>query len=225
MVIVPATVLARSYDSRYVVHSIFPLLLLSALAFRSAGRWIAGSVTGKIDYRSSSHHGDSVSRTGWRCCPCPHWLSTSQLAQDPSTAPWPRPDRNEYIEGWPSGYGFNEALQLALASAARYEGEVFVLSDHYQGLSHDGLALYIKGNPKVQHFVDGRIAWGEPGIAEAWRSHNVPLIIFRNDGRFKPESFEERVPEARLLGTFWKPGGRNSYRVYELDPRLVSPAG
>jgi hypothetical protein len=127
------------------------------------------------------------------------------------------------VEGWASGYGFNEALDLALRRAKQYDRNVFILSDHFQGLPFDGLALYVRGIPKVRHYVDARIAWGEDGIADTWRSHAVPLILFRNDGRGSYEPFESRVPEAKLIGTFWKPGGKKSFRVYELDPEDVPP--
>ncbi len=220
-VMLPSVAMAQSFASRYMVHSVFPLILLAALPLGSVGEAVtrlAGGTAGHCLRRAIA------------ACVCaalvvgvsvPSLAFDVRLVSDPWTAPWPPSDRYEYLEGWPAGSGFDAAVQLTLRRAAEYDSEVFVLSDHFQGLPHDGLALYVRHVPRVRHYVDGRIAWGAADLADAWRSHRVPILIVRNYGRFGEDSFEKAVPEAKLIGVFPKRESGRSFRVYEMDLRDV----
>ncbi len=216
-IVLPSVVLARTFASRYLLDSIFPLIFLAVLptsALLDSLRHRLGKETGILHGRGLVV---SVAVVLAMAIGAPSLAMDRSLITDPASAAMPATDRDEYVEGWASGFGFKEALDLALQRAEGYDRDVFILSDHFQGLPFDGLALYIRRLPKIRHYVDARIAWGEDGIADTWRSHGVPLILVRNDGRGNTEAFEPRVPDAKLLGVFWKPGERKSFRVYEMD--------
>jgi hypothetical protein len=102
--------------------------------------------------------------------------------------------------------------------AAEYgQQPVIVLSDHFHGLPHDALLLYLRGVPNLHYYVDGHIPWGGNGLLEAWRPHQVPLLIITADGRNDPVPFERNLPQAKPIGVFWKPGGLYAFRVYEIE--------
>ena len=219
---VPSVLLAHYFSSRYVLQSVFPLLLLAALGFKEAGRWLM-RLREKFDARRGLALGASISAAVAVAVTAPSVSFDLHLLTDPPSAAWPADDREQYVEGWSSGYGFSEALNFTLQRAKELGGVVFVLSDNFQGFPDDGLALYIRNMPLVRHYVDGRIMWGGKDLANAWRSHDVPLLIVRDDGRFHPEKFEENIPEAKRLAIFWKPGKETSFRVYEMDLRDAKP--
>lgn len=211
-VLLPSVAMAHYFSSRYVVNSVFPLVFLAAIPILDISSWLVSS-SPRVRVSASL-----LSLTLAVLAGVSSLVFDARLLSDPNLAPWPTSDRKEYLEGWPAGSGFKEALDLALSKAREYSGqEVFIMSDQIQGFPHDGLALYIRNMPGIRHYVEAEIAWGGRGVVENWRSHNAHMLIVRDDGRHNPETFEARTPEAKLLGTFWKPGGKSSFRVYELD--------
>lgn len=224
VVVIPSVVFASlAFTTRYVVHSVFPLLILAAILLAWTTEWILTWLGQQrlVACRPAAAillSGSLVAAVVARSI-----LFDLDFTRDPRSVTLAATDRGQYVEGWPSGYGFAEALELVVTRAGALGGTVFVISDHFQGLPRDGLSLYLRGLPGVRHYVDGHIPWGGKGLVEAWSPHQVPLIVVRNDGRYKQDEFEKLVPEAKLLGVFWKPTGRDSFRVYEIEPR--QPAG
>ncbi len=225
--LVPSVLLAHYFSSRYVLQSVFPLLILAAMLIKEVGRRLVGlwNNFGALRERTL------VAAIGVALAvavTAPSVDFDIRLLTNPPSAPWPADDLKQYVEGWSAGYGFKEALDFTLQRAKELGGVVFVLSDNFQGFPDDGLALYIRNMPNVRHYVDGRIMWGGKGLADAWRSHNVPLLIVRDDGRFNPDNFdknlEKNLPEAKRLAVFWKPGRESSFRVYEMDLRDTKSA-
>ncbi len=206
------------YTTRYVVSSVVPLLLLTSESLVAiTGRLTAwsGFPTPSARTRSLFQRGAGI--VGLLLVLLPSVSFSSRLITNPESAGLCSTDQGQYVNGWPSGYGFAEAIDLVRHRVAEHDGAVIVLSDHYRGLPYDGIAIYLKDLPGVHHYVDGHLIWNARGILDAWRSHNVPLLLIGNDGRDDLESFEREVPEAERLGVFWKPGGKYSFRVYEID--------
>ncbi len=220
--LVPSVLLAHYFSSRYVLQSVFPLLILTAMFAKEAGRRLVRLWENSAALRERMLAA-GIGAVLLAIVTAPSVSFDLHLLTDPPSAAWPADDREQYVEGWSSGYGFSEALNFTLQRAKELGGVVFVLSDNFQGFPDDGLALYIRNMPLVRHYVDGRIMWGGKDLANAWRSHDVPLLIVRDDGRFHPEKFEENIPEAKRLAIFWKPGKETSFRVYEMDLRDAKP--
>ncbi len=208
------------YTTRYVIPSILPLLLSVAELLVCGSQRLASSQ-------------EALHVKAWvqpiilpaakvillLAIVAPSLAFDVQLLRDPSSANLAETDRFQYVSGWPSGWGFSEAIELVRKRISERGGEVIVLSDHFHGLPRDGLAIYLSGIPRAHLYVDGHIPWGGKGIVEAWQTHQVPVIVVGAEGRNNLEDFERQVPEAKRIGLFWKPGGQFSFRVYEIDPQ------
>ncbi len=205
------------FTTRYVVPSVLPLLLLSADLLVWVGRLVALFAKQRL----LSHRYLPVLPVAILSLIAitPSLIWDIRLLQDPSTVALADTDRFQYVSGWPSGYGFRQAMDLAQQRADELGGEVILLSDHFQGLPYDGISLYLKGHPRIHYYVDGHIPWGGQGIVEAWRPHHVPVLIIGAEGRNDLQAFERNVPEAKKIGVFPKPEGKFSFRVYEMDLR------
>jgi hypothetical protein len=213
----PLLLTAHELTTRYMVHTYFPLLILAALPVQPAMELLRSRLGGNGRHQAVAAAMGAAVLLG---VTAPSLAFDLRFDADPVTSNLAETDRYEYINSWASGYGFQEALDLVLRRAAEYNQLVFVLSDHFAGLPRDGLVLYLKGVPNVRHYVDGHIPWSGVGLVDAWRSHNVSILVVRNDGRYPDDSFESQVPEAKLIGLFWKPDGKKSFRVYEMDLRV-----
>ena len=204
------------FMTRYVLPGVFPLLLLTAEPMARGLGWVYARAAGLLPASKG------ISKWGWAASGLvllgiisPSLAFDQRLLTDPSSAGLVESDQG-CINGWDSGYGFAEAVALVRERATQLNQDVIVLSDHYHGLPYDGLSLYLRGIPKVHFYVDGHLLSGGTGILEAWRPHQVPLLIVGNDGRDNLKDFERNVPEAKRIGIFWKPGGHYSFRVYEI---------
>ena len=219
------TALKQAYTTRYVVPGVFPLLILLALMLSELWERLAG-LGGRLGGGVSSLRSALVG-AGLLLA-----VSASSLAFDyslltaPETAPLADTDRYHFVAAWPAGYGFKEAIEVAKERALAHtrEGQpVIVLSDYPRGLPYDGISVYMRHMPGVFHYVDGHLARDAGGFLAAWSPHRVPVIIIGNQGRADLESFEREVPQAKRLAVFPKPGGRSSYRVYEVSVADLLP--
>ncbi|KKK60637.1 hypothetical protein LCGC14_3022370, partial [marine sediment metagenome] len=81
-------------------------------------------------------------------------ITTTALAQDvrliskPTEFSWARDDRWQYIQGWPSGYGFNE-LTIELDKRIKRHKKIVILVDKYMGHPKDAVELAFSGNKNV----------------------------------------------------------------------------
>jgi len=110
----------------------------------------------------------------------------SQIVFDPIRAElWP-PDREQYVEGWASGYGGREIIDRLEAEAAR--GPITVFVAPFAGLYKDLLLVYLEGRPNI----DVRVA--------AWFRER-PLLFFAGQPQqfyYQQETFLRDAPR-RLL--------------------------
>ncbi len=225
----PTVLTARKlYESRYLMPGVLFLLLLAAdlvvAAWRRADRlcrqWRLGVGPRRLVI--------------WGAAPLlllatliPSLVFDYRLLASPESAGFTDGDREQYVTGWPSGYGFKEALQLVKQRTAELTQDgrqpVILLTDNFHGLPLDGVKVYMRGAPQVFHYIDNHLYRDAEGFLAAWRPHRVPIVVFGNLGTDDLESFERFVPQAKRIGYFPKPGGRYSFRVYEIAVSDLGP--
>jgi hypothetical protein len=211
----------KLYESRYLMPGIFFLQLLTADFIVGAWRR-AGDVyqrrTGEAKLGLTARAAALL--VVLLAVLAPSLKFDYQLLTSPESAAFSTGDREEYIEGWTSGYGFSEALHLVQQRTAELtrngQQPVILLTDNFHGLPMDGVKIYMRGAPNVFHYIDNHLYRDPEGFLAAWRSHNVPIVVFGNVGTDNLDAFERSVPQAKRIGFFPKPGGRFSFRVYEL---------
>ena len=147
---------------------------------------------------------------------------------------WP-PDRDQYVEGWQSGFGSAAVLQT-LRDEAR-NGRIAVFVAAYAGLYKDLLQLYLSGEPKIEirvapwaeqkpllYFYDRdhpvALAW-EPYLPlspPVWRTA-APLeraLFVIDPPQIRLGRFLALNPQARPIFSVYKPGRRSMAAILEL---------
>jgi hypothetical protein len=214
------------FVSRYLLSSVFPLLLLAAFLPGWAWEQRARVTKGLPQWARTRAIQWGVGIALLLAISAPSLAFDRQLLVDPSRAGLVDYDRGDYVSGWPSGYGFMEAVNLIKERAAQYDGEMILLTDYSRAQTRDGAVLYLSDNPRLHHYIDGHIPWGGKGIIEAWWPHQVPVFILGLEGLDEVDAFERNVPEAQRIGFFPKPDGKSSFRVYLIDfPKIPRPPG
>ncbi len=214
------------FVSRYVLSSVFPVLLLAAFLpgwaweqgprmVKALPRWVR---TQAIQW--------SAGVALLLAITAPSLAFDHQLLVDPSRAGLVPYDRGDYVSGWTSGYGMMEAVNLIKERATQYGGEMILLTDFSRTQPRDIAVLYLSDNPRLHHYIDGHIRYGGQGIIEAWWPHQVPVFVLALEGLDDVDAFERNVPQAQRIGYFPKPDGKSSFRVYLIDfPKIPRPAG
>jgi len=219
----PTFLLSRTgmFQSRYVSEGVFPLLLLQATLLAAA----YGPLRTVAAYRWPSI-GTRAHKEGFAATVLFILLTIRALWFDalllskPESAPLAPTDHTLLVTDVTSGYGFREAMELLKKRAAeltRNGQPIIVLGDYYYGQTYSGLKMYMRGMPGVFFYVDSHMAREPEGFIDAWKSHHVPILLMGNDGWDRLDAFEQGVPQAKRLGFFPKPGGKSSFRVYEVD--------
>ncbi len=221
----PPTLLAipKLYASRYLVHGVFPLYLLTAdfvvwgrdRLREWDGRWLARTCATTV-----------VSVLLLLAVVGPTLAFDYRLLEAPERAGLSSSDRRLYVTGWTAGYGFMDALRLVRQRALELtrDGQpIIVLSGDNRGTPYAALKVYMRDIPNVHHYVDMHLAHDPEGFMMAWKWHRVPILLVGNQGYDDLEAFERGVPQAKRLGEFPKPEGRSYFRVYEVAKEDLDP--
>jgi 4-amino-4-deoxy-L-arabinose transferase-like glycosyltransferase len=139
---------------------------------------------------------------------------------DCSKAELPPVDREQYVEGWPSGYGVREAAQFVIAEAKQTLGGIYVVCPEFGSNSHFGLRPLLARDQAIT--IEHSPLRGDAEFAQLrqWRSERPVYVVFeRPPVSGKPE---EQLDLARLetgateVKIFRKPGDRTSLVVYRV---------
>jgi 4-amino-4-deoxy-L-arabinose transferase-like glycosyltransferase len=134
------------------------------------------------------------------------------LAHDPASVRLPEIDRWQYIEGWPSGYGWAESYDFLVREHGRDDRALHIVTEHY----HWTLKAYFVGRPGV--VVKAFDVWNPSELARAatWVGREPGWLVVS-----KPVS-SDQPPGLELThaAAFTKPGRRGAVHVYRLrSPR------
>jgi hypothetical protein len=133
----------------------------------------------------------------------------ARCLREPSSAPLPEIDRWQYVEGWPSGYGWREAFELVARESVGSSRPLRVVTER----QHWTLKAYFIGRPEaaVKGFELGRLASLEKAVA--WVGEGEGWLVTSGP---KPAPLPPGL-ELRHAGGFTKPGRRFALNVYRLE--------
>jgi hypothetical protein len=206
---------------RYLIWTTGPWVVLAAATVVQLSRAVAGEMKlGKIG---------AAAVTGvcllFVCIPAVYL--DDEMLRNVRGAQLPAVDRAQYIEGWPSGYGVEEAAGFLKKEAGRSPGGLIVACSESGGNSQVGIRVLLSREKKIriEHLlVRGDAAFGR---LEKWAGQRTVYVVFEQPplGRTVDEQ-----PDVERLGTiakrieaYVKPGGGSAILVYRLS--LRSEAG
>ena len=203
-------VLGAKLYSRYALPALVPLALLSARAI-----WVAGQALRRADHRR-------LALTWMVGAPFLVVLSlgipATLLVVTPTGALLPSDDRAQYIEEWPAGYGQTEALQWIADTTAAEPGSAIVLTNHVYGAPRDLAVLTFRKRTDVAVHTENRLRHPSGGVADDWRSHEVPVYALMNGDQDDAATFLRLNPEFTPVAAFERPGRKTVVRVLEFRP-------
>jgi len=149
------------------------------------------------------------------------WLDY-QVITDIPNARLPDMDRFQYIEGWPSGYGVEEAARFLKAEAERSPGGLIVVCSEYGGNSHAGLRMLLRREGKIR--IEDFLVRGEDAFGRLERSaaKKPVYVVFERP----PLSWwaVESQPDVTRLATiakrieaYAKPAGKCTIEIYRVS--------
>lgn len=144
---------------------------------------------------------------------------TALLSFNPQKAPMPLQDREQYVEGWPSGYGVEEVYQY-LNSQLQKNGKIAVGTEGTFGLMPFSLQIkfydeiYNRPNQQSRIFIDGY--WPFINVPQKMVEYAVErptyFVVYQNE---KPIPKEYPL---ELVLTIKKPGDKTTMRLYKVVP-------
>jgi 4-amino-4-deoxy-L-arabinose transferase-like glycosyltransferase len=138
------------------------------------------------------------------------------LLWDPVRAPLPAVERFQFVSGWPSGYGWRDAL-ARLQEERRAHPELTIVADregHRTGQWALTAAFLNDHGVEVRGLESGEPA--SPGLLRQWAGERPTYFVTTaRVPRFEPTA---RL-DAQMLGTFTKPNGQFVCNLYRLVPR------
>jgi hypothetical protein len=193
--------LARVWYPRYLLFATAPALALSgrALVDLGGGTGWAGTV-GRILAILLLGTGVSASLR-----------LDVQILADPSRADLPSMERFQYVEGWPSGYGWRESAAFLDAQRRSLSSPIAVVTDP----DHPALAGLSLGDARVR--VRG-LPLDAPRTVRLLRDRAGAQPTFIVTGHpLRREPLNGRLLVEHVAG-FTKPGGRAFVNVYRVRP-------
>ena len=149
------------------------------------------------------------------------WLDYEVIANIPA-ARLPEMDRFQYIEGWPSGYGVEEAARFFEAEAERLPEGLMVICSEYGGNSYAGLRILLRRERKIR--IDHLLARGEAEFArlERWAAERPVYVVFERPplSWWAPESQPDVTRLATIanrIRAYAKPAGKCTIDIYRVS--------
>jgi hypothetical protein len=205
---------------RYFLFAVSPLMICSAWCIDQISDWISRGVRWLVQ-RLPAVSRLNVSLSGSivftslaiGVCVAPLRLDYYVLT-DPSRVSLPAIDEDQYITGWPSGYGIADAVGWLEEQATH--GQVQVVAHTRRGIPADGLLMYLHENPNITVV--------ERNLAEPVPSTGVDEGTFFVLDPPRDADFAALNPGAELLVSWDKPGGMSAIEIYELPQPARSAA-
>ena len=133
------------------------------------------------------------------------------LISKPTRFSWTSYDRWQYIEGWPSGYGFPGVVE-EIEGRIRPGHSLKVYVDQTLGYPRDGLWMFFSGKKGVEIIL---VSETEPLPATSKRSKIEHIAITDSPRMISPKEFMKINPKWTQKRVFNKPGKMSAFRLYE----------
>lgn len=214
LVLLPVLALVASppgfLPPRYFLFAVSPLMICSA--------WCVDQISDRISrgVRWLVQRSPALSRLNVSLCSSIVFTSLAigvcvaplrldyYILTDPSRVPLPAIDEDQYITGWPSGYGILEAAGWLEKQASHTE--LLVIVHPRRGIPADGLLMYLHG--------DDRIAVLKQNLREPVEQEELVDHTFFVADPPADSEFAELNPGAQLVARFDKPMGMSAIEIY-----------
>ena len=187
---------ARQLYPRYVLSATIPALVLAARGASETGVWLARRTP------------PATPGARWliaAIAPLPALAACAQIVSEPVRAPLPAIERFQYIEGWPSGYGWREACDLIRRLGRTEAAGVQVVTDEQQPQL---AACFLRDSGVTVR------RWRAAGRGRIAIPPGAPRVLLVTSSA--PAALE--ATGAQPMAEFPKPGGASQVRVYRLLP-------
>ena len=217
----------RMQYTRYELFALAPVLILAARAMAGVGEAAPGLLR-RFDRAGAR---PIATRTALALATLavllPSILFDHTLVTRPASAPLAtvgESDRYQYIEGWPSGYGLEEAAKVILHEAQLQP--VLVVTWSAKGIADwaqsrfDGYMNVYTGHifpeePMAKTIAD--LPESDPR-SRVEREGGVVYYVQNQDvGTENEAEFAELNPEAQLVGEWYKPGGKSRVQLFRVS--------
>ena len=139
----------------------------------------------------------------------------------PDAAVLPEADRHQYVEGMGSGYGLREAAAFLDQNIPASNEMAQVVTLHVG--DHERLEAYaspaLRPALRQVHIVDGRSrnVAEQIDILRSWLSQAVNTYVVVGHRGTWSTVWREAFPQARLIRSFSKPGGKDAVEIYFVE--------
>lgn len=172
------SVFASSFTPRYILFTIWPLIILAA--------YFVTVMFGKlaISMRNQVRPGQAILLL---LIIIPSLYYNYLLLGQPEKAPLPRRMRSGYLEEWTAGQGLKEIADFVKEKSK--EKNILVGTEGFFGTLPDGLQIYLEKVPRVTVIGVGYpISRVEPGLVNALVDNDVYLVVNQSRLQILPEA-------------------------------------
>jgi hypothetical protein len=208
---------------RYILFATVPFLVLAARALALLAGWSAQQlVPGRVESRTLKRTCSGTSSEGvWLAALLAAVLIPSvrfdaALLEDPATAPLPRLERFQYVDGFSSGYGCAEAVAWLRGELAARPGPISVAAETGRRTLFLGLRTYFMNEPRAEVlFIDPSTPTGRGMLLERARTHRTFLVT----GSKEEAGTRFEALGAVRLAQWRKPSGVLAGELYQVGAR------
>jgi hypothetical protein len=229
LILIPAAATSILF-SRHIMWAAAPLMMVAAAGLIAAADRVAGL------FGSSTRRRAAAGAALLALVSAPPILWDYTALSRPDQAGLPAADRTQYIEGWPSGYGVDQAAAFLKPLAAEYVNaakagylrgaaansfpRVNVVCAEYSSTAHFGLRVLLAGNSDLFVRYTPLQTRADFGELLAW-ARGEPTYVVLDRPPLDPRSTTDLARLAAVatrVATFPKPGGIASIDIYRVTP-------
>jgi len=210
---------SRILFPRYLLLATVPILVLAGAIAAWIGDYLC--LSKRSQWLLRSHRFSIlflmiVGLFAWRV----DWL----LLANPALAPLPPIERFQYMEDWPSWYGFAEAADYLCGIARSTKSGIIVVHHEFTGTTNFGLAVLLMREKRIAFRQLSIRAGSEITKLIAWSQVKPAFVVLNRPplGMVAGEQpdITELLKVAELVASYPKPGGRAAIDVYRVKRPL-----
>jgi hypothetical protein len=205
---------ARAWFPRYILFASVPFLVLAARGCSLAWSWARD----RWPQHELQRRAAGAVLGGALLLPALRF--DHALLTDPARAPLPDVEGFQYIWGWPSGYGWDDAVAFLREERTRHPDGITVVGDtEGHGAGHWAVRAHFVNDPGLELVVLDLEARRAIRLMDE-RSASQPVFALVAK-RFRPRG--TRLLKARLVALYRKPRRTIAGMLFRMEPRPPRP--
>ena len=141
------------------------------------------------------------------------------LIADLPNAPLPPSVHEQFVSGWPSGYGVPEAAEFLLAEAEEHPTGINMVRFSYPEQPHQGLDVYLPPSVWIESYEV--IAWDEEAVVQLRdlaAARTTFLVITTEQWLREPDLLTDLKMER--IWTQQRPGSDSGIEIWQVEPEM-----